>query len=135
MRQNGSNAIRSPDVSRISSKNLFVHSQSSVLVSLLLILILDILIQSLQPNVSQGYERISVGICRRVLDDTLELFLPRTILHLGQMKISQKRPGVRMLVVDSQCILEPIGGLVDLTFVPGHATQTKITVHVVRVFF
>ena len=39
-----------------------------------------------------------------------------------------------MLVVNPQCVLEPIRRLVDLTLVSGHAAESQVTVDVVWMF-
>lgn len=132
MREYRTDAIRCPDVLRVVSQNLLVHGQCPILMSLLPFLVLSALMQRLQPNVSQRYQGVSIGAGRRILQDPLELLLAGAPLHLGQMQIAQQRPRVRMLVIDPQGVLEPIGRLVYLPLVPGHAAESQVAVHVIR---
>jgi hypothetical protein len=103
--KNGTYAISCPNIFRVVSQYLFVHGQSTVLMSLFSVLVSGGLVQGLQPDVAESYQGISIVLGGWVSEDSLKLLLSRSPFHLGQMEISQQRPSIGVFIVDSERFL------------------------------
>ena len=70
--------------------HLLVHGQRSFLILLLLVFVFGRLMQRLEPDVPEGDVRVGVVAGLRLLQDSLELLLAGTPLHLGQVKVADQ---------------------------------------------
>jgi len=103
--KHSTHSIGSPYVFGVVAQHLLVHGQGSVLVSLLPVLVSGWLMQGLQPYVAQGDQGICVVLSGRIFKYPLKLLLARTPLHFCQVEICKQRPGVWVLIVDSESFL------------------------------
>uniref|UniRef100_A0AAG5CPI8 Uncharacterized protein n=1 Tax=Anopheles atroparvus TaxID=41427 RepID=A0AAG5CPI8_ANOAO len=133
VRQHRADPVRRPDVLRVVPQHLLVDRERLLLVLLLLLLVAVRLVEALQPEVAERYQRVRVARRGRVLQDRLEVLLPERPLHLGEMQVAQQRARVRVFHVDLQCVLEEIGRDENQTLVARHTPEPQIAVDVVRV--
>ncbi len=56
------------------------------------------LMQRLKPHVTQRQHRVSVVLSGRLLKDAFKLLLPGTPLLLRQVKVTNQRPGIRVVL-------------------------------------
>lgn len=54
--------------------------------------------QSLQPHITQSQHGVGVVLRGRLLQNTLKLLLARSPLLFGQVKVSYQRPGVWVIL-------------------------------------
>lgn len=90
------------DISLKSSKTNTRFFRQSSNICLHLFPVSGGLVQSLQPHITQSQHGVCVILCGWLLQNTLKLLLSWTPLLLGQMKVSNQRPRIRVILHHTQ---------------------------------